>query len=142
MSNTKIVEKKNKVVVEENLQYSGQMQCVVTNQSGETIRGVRVVHTWSGTTQVFNALSMAPNESGSFSEGIQVGSGGNDEWSVRWIDAQNNCWYRIGKQCDVYSEDFDSGKPVYINLINGSNGFSVEMPESSSCDDNYVDSLL
>ncbi len=120
------------------LEYSGNMTCIVNNQSGGPITDVSVSHQWKGITNTYGPTSLNTGANGSFE--IQVGSGGSDEWSVRWTDADGQCWYRSDKQCDVYDEDLNSGKPVNVNLINGDQGFSVEMPVSSSCNDNYVSS--
>lgn len=137
MSNPSAQEKKLKA--DKLGSYSGNMTVIVANQSGGTITEVSVTHVWTngnGVPDTFSKPSMGSNENDSFP--IRVGSGGDDLWSVRWVDSNGQCWYRNQKQCDVYEEDLRSGNPIHVNLINGDNGFSVEMPESSSCDDNYV----
>ncbi|HYO13846.1 MAG TPA: hypothetical protein VE685_11690 [Thermoanaerobaculia bacterium] len=123
------------------MSWSGTMTCTVTNQTGGTITNLSILHQWEGFADAPN-----PNPTASLAEGasisftINVGSGGSDEWSLRFIDATGACWYRDQKQCDVEDEDLESGQPVLVNLLNGNQGFSIEMPESSSCTDNYYDS--
>jgi len=116
------------------------MICTVTNQTGGTITFPSVSHLWQGVTNALThrPASLADGESVSFT--INVGAGGSDEWSVRFTDAQGNCWYRDSKQCDINEDDLKSGLPVKINLLNGSQGFSIEPPVSSSCVDNSYDS--
>ena len=122
------------------MSWSGTMTCTVTNQTGGTITNLTVAHQWEGFTDSPNPNPTPSVENGaSFSFTINVGSGGSDEWSLRFIDAQGNCWFRNEKQCDVEEEDFQSGAPVNLNLLSGSIGFSVEMPVSSSCTDNSYD---
>lgn len=122
------------------MSWSGTMKCIVTNQTGGPITGLSASHEWEGVTNSPTEVppSLADGESISFS--INVGSGGSDEWTVRFTDAQGNCWYRNGKQCDVEEDDLNSGLPVNVNLLNSSQGFSIELPSSSSCTDNSYDS--
>jgi hypothetical protein len=123
------------------MSWGGTMTCSVTNQTGGTITSVSVVHLWN---QYHDAP--APNPTPSLDNGdtisfqINVGSGGSDDWSVSFTDASGACWYRNGKQCNVEEEDYTSGSPVNINLLSGAQGFSIELPSSSSCTDNYYDS--
>jgi hypothetical protein len=118
--------------------WDGNMTVNVNNQTGGTIYGAICFHQWSGNTSNGGPLDL-PN-GGSFSFPINVGSGGSDDWSVAFIDAQGNGWYRNGKQCDVEESDYGSGGSVNINLLGSSTGFSVELPSSSSCTDNYYTS--
>jgi len=106
---------------------------------GAKITNVKVTHSWTNGSgpDVFTASSIPDKENGNFE--INVGSGGSDEWSVQWTDGYGQCWFRNNKQGDIFEEDFRSGKPVNVNLLNGQQGFSVEMPVSSSCTDNFVD---
>ena len=69
---------------------------------------------------------------------IDVGSGGSDLWSVRFDDG-TNCYNRSNKQCNVDESDYQSRKPVVIDLGPGGQGFSVLLPVSSSCKDNRYD---
>lgn len=119
------------------MSWSGEMTCVVTNQTGGTITNLTAAHQWDQYNDVLNPNPTPSLESGaSASFLIHVGSGGSDEWSVGFTDAQGQCWYRNGKQCDVEDGDYNSGAPVNVNLLSGSQGFSIELPESSSCTDN------
>lgn len=121
------------------MSWSGTMNCAVTNQTGGTIKELTVLHQWE-------AFSDAPNPTPSLEDGssisftIHVGSGGSDEWSLRFIDEHGSCWFRNQKQCDVEEEDLQSGLGVNVNLLSSEQGFSIEMPESSSCTDNSYDS--
>lgn len=118
----------------------GQMGCTVTNQTGGTITNVSVLHQWSSYQDSPNpnpTPSLGSNDEIQFQ--INVGSGGSDDWSVTFTDSSGQCWYRNGKQCDVEDSDYKSGSPVNINLLAGSQGFSIEMPSSSSCTDNSYD---
>lgn len=123
------------------MSWNGEMTCVVTNQTGGTITNVSLIHQWKSFQDTPNpnpTPSLKDNASISFT--INVGSGGSDEWSVTFTDAQGACWYRNGKQCDVEENDYQSGAPVSVNLLNSAQGFSIEMPASSSCPDNFYDS--
>jgi hypothetical protein len=123
------------------MSWSGQMTCTVTNQTGGTITSLTVHHQWNQFNDVPNpnpTLTLANDASISFT--INVGSGGSDDWSITFTDAQGNCWYRNQKQCNVEEEDLQSGQAVALNLLPGSQGFSIEMPVSSSCTDNHYDS--
>lgn len=123
------------------MSWSGTMTCTVTNQTGGTITGLIVHHQWEQYNDHPNpnpTPSLANDDSVSFQ--INVGSGGSDDWSITFTDAQGNCWYRNQKQCNVEEEDQQSGQPVAVNLLPGTQGFSIEMPVSSSCTDNGYDS--
>jgi hypothetical protein len=122
------------------MSWGGTMTCTVTNQTGGTIKNLSVLHHWEQYQDVPNpnpTPSLANDESISFK--INVGPGGSDEWSIAFTDAQGQCWYRNGKQCNVEESDLNSGSPVNLNLLSGSQGFSIEMPYSSSCTDNGYD---
>lgn len=113
------------------------MTCNVTNQTGGTITNGSAYHQWQGNVNGGSFGTLENNASYSFT--INVGSGGHDLWTVKFTDANGNCYYRDNKQCDVESSDLDSGGPVNVNLLSGPQGFSIEMPSSSSCNDNYYD---
>lgn len=122
------------------MSWSGTMNCNIVNATGGTITNVTFSHEWNGIANapLFNQnQGFANGDSVSFT--INVGEGGSDLWSVQFTDAQGKCWYRKGKQCDVSEEDFESGKPVTAQLNPGTVGFSIELPVSSSCPDNYYD---
>jgi hypothetical protein len=121
--------------------WPGTMNCVVTNQTGGTITNLSVLHQWEGymdqpTPDV--TPSLAQNESVSFQ--VHVGPGGSDDWTLSFVDSKGKNYYRNDKQCDVEEEDVQSGNPIYINLLPPAQGFSIEMPSSSSCNDNSYSS--
>jgi hypothetical protein len=110
------------------------MNVIVTNQTNGTIYAATVAHSWSGNNSSVGPQDLPNNGTMTFS--ISVGGGGSDDWSVGFTDGNGNQWYRNGKQCDVTSDDFDTGKPVVINLLPSGTGWSVELPSSSGCTDN------
>ena len=119
------------------MSWNGEMTCNVYNQTGGTITGLLVTHTWD---DIPSGTSVSVLDDGaSVAFGFETGSGATDYWTVRFTDAAGACWYRTAKQCGVEQEDFDSAKSVVINLLPGSQGFSIEMPISDSCLDNYYD---
>ena len=118
--------------------WGGDIDCYVTNQTGGPITGVRVSHDWDGRTQPFSAERLEDGETHDFY--VQTGQGGHDHWTVSFTDASGSGWHRKGKQCDITVDDFRSNRPVWITLGPGRRGFSVTMPVSSSCNDNYYDS--
>lgn len=116
----------------------GTMRCYLTNQTGRAITDAYLAHEWDGDRQAVAADWMDPGERKELP--IRVGGGGHDLWTVRFTDATDTgTWHRNRKQCDVTSGDYDSGQPVYINLGPGRQGWSVVLPDSSSCWDNYYD---
>ena len=123
------------------MSWSGSMNCNIINSTGGTITKVTFSHQWNGAAQapLFNQNEgFADGDSVEFT--IDVGEGGADLWSVQFTDAEGNCWYRNGKQCDVSEDDFKSGKPVKAVLKAGKVGFSIETPKSDPCPDNFYDS--
>ena len=117
--------------------WSGYMKCHVVNETGWPITQVYAAHTWNSITHDGNSPELMPGDSFPFD--FQCGAGGNDEWSVRFIDHNGSCWHRNEKQCNVEEGDYESKDPVYINLLPSEQGFSIEMPHSSSCNDNRYD---
>jgi len=121
--------------------WGGTMTANFVNSTGGTISSYSFSHSWNNGTD----MPLIPAGS-TMADGdvlpltIHVGEGGADTWTVKFTDANGNCWYRDGKQCDVEQEDFNSGKPVTVQLFAGSVGFSVLTPVSESCTDNYYDS--
>jgi hypothetical protein len=114
--------------------YSGTMTCNVLNSTGGTI-AVVAQHAWSNYKDTLAFIVLENGKAASFT--IHVGSGGSDYWSV-WIMATSGRYlYRDNKQCDVYESDLDSHNPINLNLLNQSTGFSIQMPKSSSCINNY-----
>ncbi|MFP5248136.1 MAG: hypothetical protein ACLGH0_15695 [Thermoanaerobaculia bacterium] len=121
------------------MSWSGTMTCNLINKTGGTITDVTFTHQWN--EGVDEPLLNQPIADGDvIPVPIHVGEGGTDLWSVRFTDADGNCWYWNEKQCNVEKEDFDSGKPVDVVLKPGKVGFSVETPVSEPCPDNYYDS--
>lgn len=117
--------------------WDGVMTVNVNNQTNGPIYGAVCFHQWNGNTNSGGPQDLP--DGGSFSFQINVGSGGSDDWSVAFIDGGGNGWYRNGKQCNVEESDYETG-PININLLPSSTGFSVELPSSSSCTDNYYSS--
>lgn len=122
------------------MSWTGTMQCTVTNQTGGTITNLTVHHQWEQYNDhpEPNPTSTLDNDQ-SVTFTINVGSGGSDDWSLTFTDASGACWFQNDKQCNVEEGDFESGQPIALNLLPGSQGFSIEMPFSSSCTDNAYD---
>lgn len=117
--------------------FSGMMNVNVCNQSGTDIN-VQVTHQWTKASldPVFPANTgetLVSNNKCSAGKQIQVGSGGSDQWSVVGAYVGGQIFAREGKQCNVTEGDFDSGNPIYFTIFSYNQGFSVELPESSSC---------
>lgn len=121
------------------MSWTGSITVVVNNQTGGAVSNLSVTHMWkqSQDTLPGQPISLANNASAQFT--ANTGSGGSDTWSVTFNDASGNCWYRNGKQCNIESGDIGAGQ-INFNLQPGSQGFSIELPESSSCNDNYYNS--
>ncbi len=117
--------------------WSGEMICNVVNQTGGRLTTVYAAHKWNNIISKEDKYDL--DEGDYFSFTFQTGAGGSDEWTVRFIDDEGGCYYRTDKQCNLEEGDYKSGIPVHINLEAGSNGFSIELPDSSSCLDNYYD---
>lgn len=116
------------------MNWSGTMTVNVTNQTNGPLHTVCAAHTWNGKTSRVGPQDLAPNASITFQ--VSVGGGGSDEWSIGFTDPSGNQYYRNGKQCNVEESDYKSKKPIVINLLPLGTGWSVELPESSSCTDN------
>lgn len=117
--------------------WGGTMTCHVANETGGYISNVTATHEWDDRSQQLGRTGMDVGESAPFE--ILVGSGGHDLWSIIFMDESGRMCVRHGKQCDVTSGDLSSGGPVYLNLGPYSRGFSVVLPDSSSCIDNSYD---
>jgi len=118
------------------MSWNGNMNVIVTNQTGGTITDATAAHSWQASNTSVGPQTLAQGQSMSF--GISVGSGGSDQWSIGFISGGTK-YYRTGKQCNVEESDLDSGSPIFINFLPPSQGWSVELPSSSSCTDNYYD---
>jgi hypothetical protein len=109
--------------------WSGEMECVVTNESGLTV-AVIVQHFLLTETPDELPLSILANgASANFT--IKVGSGANDIWYLFMIMPRAEVITNTRKQCNVEQEDLDSGKPVTISL--GVTNFDILTPVSSTC---------
>ena len=111
-----------------------EKKCVVFNYTGGKI-AVVAQHVWNNYKDPLQFIVLDINQSASFT--INVGSGGSDYWSVWLMATSGRYLYRDNKQCDVYESDLNSGNPINLNLQNQSTGFSIQMPKSSSCVNNY-----
>ena len=121
--------------------WGGTMTANFVNSTGGTISNMAFSHSWNdGTDMPIIPAGSTLADGATLPLTIHVGEGGSDTWSVKFTDASGDCWYRDNKQCDVEQEDFASGKPVTVQLLAGNVGFSVLMPVSESCVDNYYDS--
>ena len=122
------------------MSWGGTMKCLLVNQTGNQILAVYVNHNWESHNDAPDpnpTVEMAAN--GGIGFLINVGAGGSDDWSVAFTDMNGKYWYRSGKQCDVESEDYNSGQEVQVVL--GSGGFSIQLPKSSSCNNNYYNTI-
>jgi hypothetical protein len=116
------------------MSWNGTMNVIVTNQTGGTITDATAAHSWQASNTSVGPQTLGEGQSMSF--GINVGSGGSDTWSIGFVLGSTK-YYRTGKQCNVEESDLDSGSPIYINFLPPSQGWSIEMPSSSSCTDNF-----
>jgi len=116
------------------MSWSGNMKVIVTNQTGGTITEATAAHSWQSSNTSVGPQTLAQGQQMSF--GISVGSGGSDTWSIGFLIGTTK-YYRTGKQCNVEESDLDTGNPIYINFLPPSQGWSIEMPSSSSCTDNF-----
>lgn len=123
------------------MSWGGSMQVIVTDETGGPITQVSVSHRWTdgGSPESISCQSMALHESVPFE--IVVGSGGSDEWTVALVDVSGQEWGRQNKQCNVKEEDYDSHESIRIQLGLLNEGWSVYLPKSSSCIDNYYDEM-
>ncbi|ROO87362.1 delta endotoxin-like protein [Actinocorallia herbida] len=120
------------------MSWQGSMQCIVTNKTGGPITNVSVSHAWNA-TQSTSAPELSNGDSILTPFSIETGSGGSDLWTISCVDASGETWGRTDKQCDIEEEDYDSGEAVRITFGPLSEGWSVTLPLSSSCTDNYYD---
>lgn len=118
------------------MSWQGNMQCIVMNNTGGPITNVSVAHTWNATQSV-SVGELAQGDVILTPFSIETGSGGSDLWTISCVDASGENWVRSGKQCDIEEEDFDSGEAVRVTFGPFTDGWSVIMPVSSSCTDNY-----
>jgi hypothetical protein len=122
------------------MSWTGQIPCVVTNQTGGVITNFSVSHSWNGNTDVPN-----PNPTPQLADGATIsficnsGSGSSDEWTLTFTDVTGQCWTRSNKQCDIEQEDIGPNLAVLLNILNPSQGFSIETPVSDPCTDNSLD---
>jgi hypothetical protein len=117
--------------------WSGVMTCIVTNQTGGPITKATTFHSWNDGSQ--GPLAFSLDAGGSVSFDFKTGSGHDDYWSVSFTDAEGSVWSRDDKQCNVDESDWESGNPVQIDLGAPATGWSVVLPVSTGCPDNYYD---
>lgn len=117
------------------LSWSEQKKCVVVNFSG-TLTYVKVTHHLGNTTEVGEKKDgLKPGEFFSFA--ITTGSWHLDTWDIYVERAVGWRNWRNGKTCDVSHGDADSEVPVYVLLFKKDDGFSIQLPLSDSCSNNY-----
>jgi hypothetical protein len=119
--------------------WEGDLAVVVTNQTGGTITEAHCQHTWDDKKQQIGPRDLDDN--GTMELTVRSGSGGSDEWSITFWSRGVN-YYRKNKQCNITEGDLNSGRAIYINLLGPSTGWSIEMPDSSSCLNNYYDTMF
>jgi len=122
------------------MSWSGSITVNVNNQTGGDITGLQVTHTWvtDGDKSTYIPNQPVPLAAGATVAFTANTGNGSDDWSVTFIDVNGICWARKRKQCDIEQKDVTSGSPINFNLLNGNQGFSIEMPLSSSCNDNSL----
>lgn len=107
--------------------------CVVVNFSDEELE-VEVGHLLSpnGKRDKGHWSSLKPGDSVSFD--ITCKSLNLDYWHI-WIYRQRSkdSWERDNRVCDVDYDDVDSVAPVYVLLFKIDDGWSIQMPSSTSC---------
>lgn len=116
--------------------WSGSVQCLIFNATGDAISDLQVSHTLAGSTQ--SPPVSALDNGGTLlytiaSEGWSYdGSNQTDEWSVSFVIG-NTTLQRSGKQCTIEEEDFEANSCVIIALYNALIGFSIITPVSKPC---------
>jgi hypothetical protein len=117
--------------------WAADFPVTVTNNTGSPITVQFFQHVWTK-PNVVNTLNngipapMANNTSLPIT--IRSGSGGLDTWTVAFT-LSGTCYYRIKKQCSLTSSD--QGGNIAILLLAPDDGFSVVLPSSSSCIENF-----
>ncbi|MEM7035489.1 MAG: hypothetical protein AAF570_00840 [Bacteroidota bacterium] len=96
-----------------------------------------MTHNWKGETKTFEKRTM--DKEFSLGGPTVTGSGANDYWSLSFEMPNGTKYYRRNKQCNIQSSDINSGEAIHFNLEPITKGFSIEMPVSASCNDNYYD---
>ncbi len=134
--------------------WAGTMLCEIMNSTGGTVNNLYVWHQ-SGDGAVdkpANNGSITIPSGNIFTFTIGV-SDSNDLWSIlfrtsghaalagasdaAYVGPPAPWWWRFEKVCSITSDDYDSGKPVILNLMYGDDGWSVDLPVSSNCAGNF-----
>lgn len=142
------------------------MKCVLLNSvkfnsgSGGPIENLSFSHHWTDWDGIDSPpnngnITLQPGETLTFD--INVGPGGRDLWSFSFtVPNPGNIQGAPGpdplpfssdsKQCDISHDDHKTGKPIaivfqgYLDLWSGDgNGWSVDLPATSSCLNNAYD---
>jgi hypothetical protein len=116
------------------MSWTGTMTCEVVNETGYEITNVSAAHTWNDKPSEKSVPVLGSGESFAFK--FECGAEGNDYWSVSFTDNRGRDYFRDQKQCNLEQDDYQSGSPVFINLLDPEQGFSIELPYSASCLDN------
>ena len=112
------------------------MQVDVHNLTGGDISAATISHTWKGSTTGLSGVSLTVGSALPFA--ISTGSGSDDRWTVTFV-LGDTIYYRDGKVCNIKEKDRTSGQTIKIQLLPPATGWSIVMPLSSSCIDNFYD---
>lgn len=118
--------------------WQGTMKCQLQNALGLEIDSLNFSHNWtngSGPDSPPNNGSITLKAGELLEFDINVGSGGDDDWSFSFA-VGGGSYSRNGKQCDIEYDDYSSGDPVSVIFMPAETGWSINMPSSSSCTDN------
>ncbi|MEM7035488.1 MAG: hypothetical protein AAF570_00835 [Bacteroidota bacterium] len=113
-----------------------KIKVTVTNQTGVEMNDISFHHA-AGEKKTDLKVKFLEADA-HFQVEIETHAEESDYWSIRFGDGVWH-WYRNKKRCSISKEDIFSHRGVHINLLPPKQGFSIEMPVSASCNDNYYD---
>lgn len=113
--------------------WGGQMTCTIVSLIGRVLTGIIVTHHFNGYKDVGGGQYKSVSPGAAINFTINIGSGHNDTWDVWTKDINGDELYHYGKQCNVMKDDQDTGLPMYVILGNKAEGYSIQLPGSSSC---------